>query len=145
MHIQRKLILPYAQEDLYSLIATVDAYPNFVPACRHVKILEHTSDFLRAELTLGYGLFKEKFISKVYLTPFDAIEAIGESGPFHHLKVVWKFQAIGPQETEVAFSLEAQFKSKLLGHMVERGMRRADLSSFTEIIEKRMREGTIPS
>ncbi len=139
MQLHKKLALPYTQESLYTLIATIEAYPTFIPGCSTAKILEQTPEFLRAELTIGYGPFKEKFISKVYLTPFESIEAVGETGPFRHLKVVWKFQAINPQETGVDFFLDVEFKSKLIERMFVRLARRIDLSSFKEMIERRMR------
>lgn len=135
MNIQRKLILPYSQEVLYSLIANIAAYPIFIPGCSTAKILEQTPEFVRAELTVGYGPFKETFISNVYLTPLTAIEAIGEEGPFHHLKVVWNLQTRVPQETEVDFFLEVEFKSKLLERIVSKMINRVNLAVLKKIFE----------
>jgi coenzyme Q-binding protein COQ10 len=130
MQLQKKLTLPYTQESLYTLIVDIEKYPTFISGCSAAKILERTSEFLRAELTVGYGPFKETFISKVYITPFDSIKAVGEAGPFHSLKVVWKFQALSPEETEVDFFLEVQFKSKILETIAGKMINRINISTL---------------
>jgi coenzyme Q-binding protein COQ10 len=128
-------MLPYSQEALYSLIANIEAYPTFLSVCTGAKILERTPEFLRAELVVGYGPFKEKFISKVYLAPFDSIEALSETGPFRHLRVVWNFQALSLQETSVDFFLDIEFKSKILERMVVKMIPRVNLSFLKKIFE----------
>lgn len=73
------------------------------------------------ELAIGFGPFHERFVSRVVLTPDGPdgmrIETVGVEGPFRTLTSRWLFQA-HPAGTLIEFSLEFEFRSRLLQHTV---------------------------
>ena len=92
---ERKLV-PYAPAQLFDLVADVAKYPQFLPWCVAAHIRSQQDDELIADLTIGFGPFRESFTSRVSLTPCDAagfcaIKSEYENGPFKYLHNRWKF------------------------------------------------------
>lgn len=110
----------YPQKSLYNLVADVQAYPTFLPWCQSIKIIEQGEGYIIADLTVGHGLFRETFRSKVLLIPNEKIEVHYQQGPFKHLHNHWIFEQITDQETAVTFFIDFEFKSRILQSLMEK-------------------------
>lgn len=120
-HAERK-VLPFAPRQLFDLVADVPRYPEFLPWCTAARMRRRESPNVEIdELAIGFGPFHEKFVSRVVLTPDDpaklAIETVGIEGPFRKLSSRWIFQPHA-SGTLIDFSLEFEFRSRLLQHTV---------------------------
>ncbi|KAG9243622.1 dehydrase and lipid transport-domain-containing protein [Calycina marina] len=76
-------ILPYKASSIYSLIADVDAYSNFVPYCVDSKVTKWSTPDekgtrwpLEADLKVGWGGYEEIFTSRLYCVPNSTVEAL---------------------------------------------------------------------
>jgi coenzyme Q-binding protein COQ10 len=92
---EQKLV-PYTPAQLFALVADVAKYPAFLPWCVGARIRSHTGNNLVADLTIGFGPFRESFTSRVTLIPPDAagicaIKTEYENGPFKYLHNRWDF------------------------------------------------------
>ncbi|KAI9617130.1 hypothetical protein KEM48_004919 [Puccinia striiformis f. sp. tritici PST-130] len=112
--------LPYTKEQLYGVIADVEAYPQFVPFCTgsnlySVKTLGDSSPsnnhdtrvrpwlaagysgethLLESELSVGFKSFEEKYISHVECRKWDTVKATAShSKLFKHLTSTWTFKS----------------------------------------------------
>ena len=112
VHAERKL-LPYAPEQMWDLVADVDRYPQFLPWCAGAKVRSRSETELVADLTIGFGPFRESFTSRVMLDRPHRVQVKYENGPFRYLNNQWTFQA-NPKGCEVNFFVEFEFKSRLL-------------------------------
>ncbi len=112
LHSEKKF-LPYRPEQLYELVADVEDYPNFLPWCIALRVLERSENLLRAEMLVGFSVVRESFISRVTLTPMDRIDVEYLDGPFRHLQNRWLFH---PAEDGcmVDFFVDFEFRSRLL-------------------------------
>lgn len=77
-------ILPYNSTSLYSLIADVDSYSEFLPYCQDSKVTRWSLPDkngrkwpAEAKLRVGWGSFEETFTSKLFCVPDTIVEAIG--------------------------------------------------------------------
>lgn len=111
-HAESKTV-PYTPEQLYELVADVGKYPQFLPWCTAAKVKSRTETEAVADLTIGFGPFRESFTSRVLLTPHSLIKVRYENGPFRYLNNQWKFQP-DPKGCKVDFFVEFEFKSRLL-------------------------------
>ncbi len=114
---ERKLV-PYAPKQLFDLVADVAKYPSFLPWCVGARIRSKTGDELVADLTIGFGPFRESFTSRVSLqhpdaSGFCAIKVKYENGPFKYLHNQWKF-APDAQGCMVDFYVDFEFRSFIL-------------------------------
>jgi coenzyme Q-binding protein COQ10 len=111
-------VLPYTPAQIYNLVADVERYPEFLPWCVACRITRRESPTaFTAELAVGFNMVREKFLSRVSLTPTEAITVSYLSGPFAHLTNEWQFQPI-EGGTSVSFHLSFEFKSRLLQALI---------------------------
>jgi coenzyme Q-binding protein COQ10 len=113
-----KKIVPYAPAQLFALVADVAKYPQFLPWCVAARIRTHVGNDLVADLTIGFGPFRESFTSRVTLVPPDAtgacaIKAEYENGPFKYLHNRWHFTP-HPQGCLVDFYVDFEFRNFVL-------------------------------
>jgi coenzyme Q-binding protein COQ10 len=120
-HAERRIVR-FAPQQLFDLVADVPRYPEFLPWCTAARVRRQEGPGVEVdEIAIGFGPFHEKFVSRVVLTPEDPagprIETTGIEGPFRHLASRWQFRP-HPDGTEIEFSLEFEFRSRLLQHTV---------------------------
>jgi len=111
-HAERQ-ILPYTPEQLFNLVVDIAKYPEFLPWCVAARIRSQTQKQIIADLTIGYGPFRECFTSRVTPSPPERIDVHYEKGPFKYLNNHWLFvpHAGG---TEVDFFVDFEFNSRIL-------------------------------
>ena len=65
-HAERQIV-PYRPDQLFDLVADVGKYPQFLPWCVAARVRSRTERELVADLTIGFGPFRETFASRVIL------------------------------------------------------------------------------
>ncbi len=111
-HAERR-VLSYSPAQMYALVADVERYPEFLPWCRAARITRRDGDVLYADLVIGFKMFRERFSSKVTLSPPDSVHVDYIKGPMRHLNNHWRFE---PHEKGcvIDFQVDFEFRSKLL-------------------------------
>eukprot|EP00891_Asterochloris_glomerata_P001313 jgi/Astpho2/1313/Aster-06185 len=116
---ERRLI-GYSPQQLYSVVAAVEHYREFVPWCQKSELIKKEEDkYLEAVLEVGFKLFVERYTSQVFLKPgHQVISKVYDSTLFDHLDSTWDF-AVGPAPTStwLTFSVDFGFKSPLYRHI----------------------------
>jgi coenzyme Q-binding protein COQ10 len=111
-HAERQVV-PYTPEQLFDLVADVGQYPRFLPWCVASRVRSRTDQQLVADLTIGFGPFRESFTSRVMLDRPHRVSVTYENGPFRYLNNQWDFAPRGTG-TEVAFFVDFEFRSRIL-------------------------------
>lgn len=117
-HVSRHL--PYAPDQLFTLVGDVMAYPDFVPWITsmrtwNARVLGEGVETIDAEAGIGFSFLKERFSSRVRRdTLARRIDVTLLSGPFKRLANRWEFFAAADGGTRVEFDIDFQFKSRLL-------------------------------
>ncbi len=111
-HAERKT-LPYTAEQMFDLVADVGKYPSFLPWCVGAHVTSHTETELVADLTIGFGPFRESFTSRVDLDRPRKCTVRYENGPFRYLNNQWTFVP-NAHGCEVQFYVDFEFRSRLL-------------------------------
>lgn len=125
---QTTQIVPFTSNQMFDLVADIEAYPQFLPLCEDMRICERRTTpegypQLDADMTCGYKAIRETFTSRVTLKQ-DVHEIFVEyiDGPFSHLHNQWHFKpgAVGGAQTSCAvhFHIDYTFKSPMLGLLV---------------------------
>jgi coenzyme Q-binding protein COQ10 len=111
-HAERKLV-PYRPEQMFDLVADVGRYPEFLPWCVGARVRSRTETDLVADLTIGFGPFRESFTSRVGLECPERILVRYENGPFRYLRNQWLFEQ-HPHGCLVDFHVDFEFRSRIL-------------------------------
>ena len=106
-------VVRYTDEQLYDLVAAVGHYPAFLPWCTGARVTSRTETEVVADLTIGFGPFRESFTSRVALERPRLITVRYEHGPFRYLNNTWRFTP-DPRGCRVDFFVDFEFKSMLL-------------------------------
>ena len=108
-----KRLLPYSPEQMYALVADVASYPQFLPWCVGARVRTQTETEIVADLTIGFGPFRESFTSRVELERPHKVQVKYEHGPFKYLNNQWIFDP-EPAGCRVSFWVDFEFRSRLL-------------------------------
>ena len=114
--------LPYSAEQMYSLVADIENYSEFLPWCSAARIRdrleEDDHEVIIADLVISFKVFREKFGSRVVLWPETlTIDTAYLDGPFKHMVSNWSFKNID-EGSEVTFFVDFEFKNALLQKMI---------------------------
>jgi coenzyme Q-binding protein COQ10 len=106
-------LLPYTPEQMFALVADVGRYPEFLPWCVGARVRTRTETELVADLTIGFGPFRESFTSRVTLEHPHRVAVKYENGPFRYLNNQWSFEPAA-SGCRVDFFVDFEFRSRLL-------------------------------
>ena len=128
--------LPYTPEQLFEMVADVGHYDEFLPWVVAVRVRSSSETETLADLVVGFSAFKERFTSRVVKVRPDRIVVDYVEGPLKYLHNEWRFEPAGDGGTNLHFSVDFAFRSRLFealaGQMFDRALRR-----MTGAIEQR--------
>jgi coenzyme Q-binding protein COQ10 len=120
--------LPYTPEQLFELVADVGRYDEFLPWVVAVRIRSSSEVETVADLVVGFSAFKERFTSRVVKHRPDRICVDYVEGPLKYLHNEWAFERADDGGTNLHFSVDFAFRSRLFetlaGQMFDRALRR---------------------
>ena len=117
LHKETRLV-PYSADEMYAVVADMKHYPEFLPWCASLRVLnrerEGGTEIVTAEMVVAYQGLRERYVSRVQLDP-DAriIEARHVEGPFKRLDTRWRFVPLDTG-SEIHVLIDFAFKSALL-------------------------------
>lgn len=109
---------PFSVDEMFAVVADVEKYPEFVPGCAALKIVERESegdlDTITAQMLVSFGTLREKYTSKVTINRKESvIEACHIDGPFDHLDTRWRFIPVATG-SEIQFFIDFAFSNQIL-------------------------------
>jgi len=117
IHSERRR-LPYTSEQVFDLVADVERYPEFLPWCTGLRVRRRDGYVILADMAVGFKMVREKFTSRVTLTPKSRIDVEYLDGPFKYLRNHWEF-ASADGGCEIDFFIDFEFRSRLLRGIME--------------------------
>ncbi|GEO82718.1 type II toxin-antitoxin system RatA family toxin [Pararhodospirillum oryzae] len=109
-----KRALPYSPDQLYALVADIEQYPQFLPWCLATRIRKREGNLVVADMAVGFKMIRERFTSKVTLTPGKRIDVAYSEGPFKYLTNHWVFEPAPDGTTIIDFFVDFEFRSLFL-------------------------------
>jgi coenzyme Q-binding protein COQ10 len=120
--------LPYTPEQLFDLVSDVARYDEFLPWVVAVRVRSSSDKETVADLVVGFNAFKERFTSRVSKERPSRICVDYVEGPLKYLHNEWTFDPAPNGGTNVHFSVDFAFRSRLFetlaGSMFDRALRR---------------------
>ncbi|WP_262695142.1 type II toxin-antitoxin system RatA family toxin [Kordiimonas aquimaris] len=121
-------ILPYTPEQVFALVADVQAYPDFLPWCIGARVYNRKPSSFDADVIIGFKMFRETFTSRVTFLEPSKVDVDYIKGPMKRLYNHWRFIPEGEGACQVEFAVELEFKNHVLEQMIGR--------VFTEACER---------
>ena len=117
IHAERR-VLPFTQQQVYDLVADIERYPEFLPWCLGARTRRRDGNVLLSDMVIGFRMFRERFTSRVVLTPHSRIDVSYIDGPLKYLRNRWEFVALPDGTCRVDFHVEFEFRSRLLQRLI---------------------------
>ena len=137
--LERTALLEVPAAVAYEVVTDVAQYPDFLPGCEAVRVLQTTDAGLVAELAVvGAGLH-ESFITENQHTPGEAVLMSLREGPFERLEGQWSFTPLGDLGCRVDLRIDYQPKgllARLLSGLADRVANRLVDAFVARIIAK---------
>jgi len=104
---------------MFELVADVKRYPDFLPWCRALRIVDddivNGRGTLTADMVVAYQVFRERFRSKVTVDrAAGAVDAAFVDGPFRNLENHWRFTDLPGGGSLIDFEISFKFRSVIL-------------------------------
>jgi coenzyme Q-binding protein COQ10 len=110
-------VLPFRPEQLFDLVADIESYPQFLPWCIGARIRRRDGNVLLADLVIGFKMVRERYTSRVTLTPKHRIDVAYVDGPLKRLTNCWTFSD-HERGCLVDFHVDFEFRSRVLQALV---------------------------
>lgn len=118
--IVRSAIVEHGAAAMYALVADVDAYPQFLPWCREVRVAPGRG---AATLVVGLKGLNYELTTAIAFRPHEAIDLTLVEGPLRRFEAHWRFAALGEKAARVEYAMQYEFAgalvSKALGPLFE--------------------------
>ncbi|OFX05813.1 MAG: hypothetical protein A3E78_10080 [Alphaproteobacteria bacterium RIFCSPHIGHO2_12_FULL_63_12] len=126
---------------MFSLVADVERYPEFLPWCVALRIVETRKDgdieTMTCDMVVAYKVFREKFRSLVRLDrTARRIEVNYVDGPFRSLTNDWAFRDLPQGGSNVDFSIAFEFRSVVLQATAQAVFEKAFLKMSEAFVER---------
>jgi ribosome-associated toxin RatA of RatAB toxin-antitoxin module len=143
-HVKKSVLLWYSAAEMYTLVTSVEDYPQFLPWCERAEVLEQHADGMTAKLHMAIKGLHHAFTTRNVHVADRSVAVDLVDGPFSKLEGLWKFLALaqnGSAETmacRIEFELRYAFSNmafeavlspvfdKVANTMVESFVRRAE-------------------
>lgn len=113
--VNRSALVRHTPQRMFDLVNDFERYPEFLPGCRHARLVESDDKHLIGEMTLGRAGIEQTITTRNDLFTPERIEMSLVNGPFQHLRGRWSFTAMGADACKVSLEMEFEFSSRLLG------------------------------
>ena len=140
----KEIDLSHNAVDLYKIVLDIAKYPEYIPWCTSIEIIDKKKNTIMANMIVDYNFFpSQKFTSKVnYDINKLVIKTSYIEGPLKDLFTVWEFRKIKKNQTKIFFDINFEFKNffhqkiaEIFFHLVEKKMINSFIKRADEILK----------
>ena len=117
--VRKSVIVPHACATMFDLVDRVEDYPEFLPWCSRVELIERTEQVTAARLHVDYHGLSAKIATRNLKEPTASMRLELVEGPFETFAGTWRFAALGESGCRVEFVLDYAMASGALGVLLE--------------------------
>jgi ribosome-associated toxin RatA of RatAB toxin-antitoxin module len=116
--VHKTVFVAYSAAQMFALVEKVEDYPQFLPWCGEVDVVQRNDIALKATLSINYHGIKQRFTTENKNQPPHLMEMNLVDGPFKHLHGRWSFTELRADACKIEFHLQYEFSSKILEHLI---------------------------
>lgn len=116
--ITRSALVPYSDEQMFTLVNDVENYKNFLPWCGGSRMVEETEDSGIASIDIAFKGVHKSFTTRNVLSRHSGIEMAMVDGPFSTLQGRWTFKALDENACKICLDLDFDFSNRIIGAVI---------------------------
>ena len=116
--VHKTVLIQHSASRMFELVDDVTKYPEFLPWCGGVDLIQQDENITIATLHIAYHGLHQKFTTQNHKTQPTLMEIKLKDGPFKHLEGVWKFTPLSDNACKIEFMLNYEFANGFLDKMI---------------------------
>ena len=116
--VAKTVLVGHSAARMYELVDAVERYPEFLPWCGGIDLLQRDELITSATLHIDYHGIKQNFTTINVKTYPSMMDIQLKDGPFRHLEGVWKFIALADDACKIEFRLSYEFSNGFLEKLI---------------------------
>lgn len=116
--VNKTVLVAHSAEQMYALVDAVEKYPEFLPWCGGIDLIQRDEATTTATLHIDFHGIKQKFTTQNFKTYPSLMEIKLKDGPFRHLEGVWRFIALSDSACKIEFQLSYEFSNGFLERLI---------------------------
>jgi ribosome-associated toxin RatA of RatAB toxin-antitoxin module len=116
--VKKTVIINHSAADMFLLVDDVLKYPEFLPWCGGVDLIQQNAESTIATLHIAYHGLHQNFTTENTKTFPSAMTIHLKDGPFKHLDGAWQFLALNDEACKIEFSLNYEFANNFLEKVI---------------------------
>jgi ribosome-associated toxin RatA of RatAB toxin-antitoxin module len=112
--VRKSVLVPFSADAMFELVDRIELYPQFLPWCGGVQVVETRDRWKSARIDIDYHGVRTHFATDNVTRPGESIVVTLKDGPFRHLHGEWRFRALAPDACKVEFELAYEFTTHVL-------------------------------
>jgi len=117
-HVKKTVLVNHSTSRMFHLVDDVTQYPQFLPWCGGVDLIQQDDASTIATLHIDYHGLRQNFTTENHKTFPETMEIQLKNGPFKHLNGSWHFLALSDEACKVEFSLNYEFENHFLEKII---------------------------
>ena len=137
-HSKKEIELNHNANDLYNIVLKIEKYPDYIPWCSNIEIIERKKNEIKAIMIVNYKFFPtQKFTSKVvYDLKNKKIKTNYLEGPLKDLFTSWEFIQLEKNKAKVIFVVGFKFKNFIHQKLAELFFPLIEIKMMNSFIER---------
>ncbi len=116
--VKKTVIIHHSAGEMFLLVDDVLKYPEFLPWCGGVDLIDQNDHSTTATLHIAYHCLHQKFTTENTKTFPSAMSIQLKDGPFKHLDGTWQFIPLNDEACKIEFSLNYEFENHFLEKII---------------------------
>lgn len=116
--VKKTVLINHSASRMYALVDDVKSYPQFLPWCGGVDLIQQDEATTVARLHIAYHGLHQNFTTENHKTYPCLMDINLIDGPFRHLEGVWRFIELNDQASKIEFELNYEFANSFLEKII---------------------------
>jgi len=116
--VHKTVLVGFSAAQMYALVDAVEKYPEFLPWCGGIDLIQRDEATTTATLHIAYHGLKQQFTTENKKTYPSLMEIRLKDGPFKHLEGLWRFITLSDDACKIEFQLSYEFSSGFLEKLI---------------------------
>jgi ribosome-associated toxin RatA of RatAB toxin-antitoxin module len=116
--VKKTVLIEHSAGQMFLLVDDVLKYPEFLPWCGGVDLLQQNDETTVATLHIAYHGIRQNFTTENTKKFPDSMSIQLKDGPFKHLDGHWQFHALSDEACKIEFSLNYEFANAFLERII---------------------------
>jgi ribosome-associated toxin RatA of RatAB toxin-antitoxin module len=112
--VTKSVLVPFPATAMFDLVDRIELYPQFLPWCAGVHVVETRDDGKTARIDIDYHGVRAHFTTHNVNRTGESILVTLKDGPFRRLGGEWRFRALARDACKVEFELAYEFATTVL-------------------------------